>query len=263
MKNYSNTNFSFDKIAIIYNKSAKSLDLVEKLKRFYQFCEIEHAEVIVVVGGDGALLHAIHNYMYLEIPFYGISSGNIGFLMNSVIIEKFIENLHDSIISYLHPLKMQALDVHDNIHEALAINEVSIFRKTNQAAKFKIEINGVERMSELVADGAMVSTPAGSSAYNLSAGGPILPLESNILCLTPIAPFRPRRWHGALLPLSTNVKFEILEYAKRPVNATADFQEFCNIKSVSINSVRTKIIKILFDKKNSLENRITKEQFNR
>ncbi|WP_250312239.1 NAD kinase [Rickettsia endosymbiont of Oedothorax gibbosus] len=251
-----------NKIAIIYNNSTKSLELVKQLELFYQFCKVEKAEIIIVVGGDGELLHAIHRYMHLNIPFYGINSGNIGFLMNSIIIEKLIDNLQESIVSHLYPLETQVETVDSKTHTALAINEVSIFRKTNQAAKFKIEIDQVERMSELVADGAMVATPAGSSAYNLSAGGPILPLESNVLCLTPICPFRPRRWHGALLPFSTTIRFEILESNKRPVNAAADFQEFDDIKSVLIKSAKNKMIKLLFDKKNSLENRIIKEQFN-
>ncbi|WP_341753375.1 MULTISPECIES: NAD kinase [unclassified Candidatus Tisiphia] len=251
-----------NKMAIIYNNSTKSLELVNQLELFYQFCKVEKAEVIIVVGGDGELLHAIHRYMHLNVPFYGINSGNIGFLMNSIIIEKLIDNLQESIVSHLYPLETQVETVDSKTYTALAINEVSIFRKTNQAAKFKIEIDQVERMSELVADGAMVATPAGSSAYNLSAGGPILPLESNVLCLTPICPFRPRRWHGALLPFSTTIKFEILESNKRPVNAAADFQEFDDIKSVLIKSAKNKMIKLLFDKRNSLENRIIKEQFN-
>ncbi|WP_341758809.1 NAD kinase [Candidatus Tisiphia endosymbiont of Ditula angustiorana] len=253
---------NLNKIAIVYNSSTKSLELVRQLELVYKFCKVDEAEIIVVVGGDGELLHAIHRYMHLDVSFYGINSGNIGFLMNPVIVEKLMDNLQESIISHLYPLKMQAESIDNKIYTALAINEVSIFRKTNQAAKFRIEIDQVERMSELVADGAMVATPAGSSAYNLSAGGPILPLESNVLCLTPICPFRPRRWHGALLPFSTTIKFEILESNKRPVNAAADFQEFDNIKSVLIKSVKNKKIKLLFDKKNSLENRIIKEQFN-
>lgn len=256
------TKINVNKIAIIYNNSTKSLELVNQLELFYQFCKVEKAEVIIVVGGDGELLHAIHRYMHLNVPFYGINSGNIGFLMNSIIIEKLIDNLQESIVSHLYPLETQVETVDSKTYTALAINEVSIFRKTNQAAKFKIEIDQVERMSELVADGAMVATPAGSSAYNLSAGGPILPLESNVLCLTPICPFRPRRWHGALLPFSTIIRFEILESNKRPVNAAADFQEFDDIKSVLIKSAKNKMIKLLFDKRNSLENRIIKEQFN-
>lgn len=255
------TKINVNNIALIHSRSIKSLELVTQLERLYKFCRVDKAEVIVVIGGDGELLHAIHRYMDLAIPFFGVSAGNIGFLMNNVSVENLMNNLQEAKISYLHPLKMQAETAAGDRYTALAINEISIFRKTNQAAKFKVEIDKIERIS-LVADGAMVATPAGSSAYNLSAGGPILPLESNVLCLTPICPFRPRRWNGALLPFGTTIKFEILENDKRPVNVAADFQEFDNIKTVLIKSVKNKTIKLLFDKKNTLENRIIKEQFN-
>ena len=228
---------------------------------FRSYCDVEDADVIMVAGGDGELLHNIHRYMHLNIPFYGVNLGSLGFLMNPLDIKNILQNIQESTASTLNPLLMQAEDVDGQIHKALAINEVSIFRKTNQAAKFRIEVNGVERMSELVADGALVATPAGSSAYNLSAGGHILPLESNMLCLTPICSFRPRRWHGALLPSPASIKFEILNTNKRPVNATADFQEFSNIKSVTIKSTNDKSIKLLFNKNHTLEDRIIKEQF--
>lgn len=252
---------NLDKVAITHNNSTKTLELVKQLQRLYKFCSVEEAGVIAVVGGDGELLHAIHRYMDLEIPFFGVNSGNIGFLMNTVTAKNLMHNLQSAKISSVHPLQMQTETIEGNIYTALAINEISIFRKTNQAAKFRIDIDQIERIN-LVADGAMVATPAGSSAYNLSAGGPILPLESNVLCLTPICPFRPRRWHGALLPFSTTIKFEILESNKRPVNVAADFQEFSDIKSVLIKSVKNRTIKLLFDKRNTLENRIIKEQFN-
>ncbi|WP_253307648.1 MULTISPECIES: NAD kinase [unclassified Rickettsia] len=252
---------NINKIAVVYKQTTKSVALAEQLKKLFSFSMPEEAEAIIVIGGDGELLHAIHRYMNLNLPFYGINLGSLGFLMNPVNNEQLLENLHESMIAYLNPLSMHAEDVNGNSHHALAINEVSIFRKTNQAAKFRIEVNQIERMSELIADGAIVATPAGSSAYNLSAGGPILPLESNVLCLTPICAFRPRRWHGALLPSSTSIKFEILEVNKRPINAAADFQEFNNIKSVTIKSVKDKAIKLLFNKNHTLEDRIIKEQF--
>lgn len=252
---------NINKIALIYNPNSKSLETIEEIKKLYKFCKIEDADVIVVIGGDGELLHNIHRYMQLNIPFYGINLGSVGFLMNPLDIKNIIMNLQESTASILNPLLMQAEDVEGQIYTALAINEVSIFRSTNQAAKFRIQVNGIERMSELVADGALVATPAGSSAYNLSAGGPILPLESNMLCLTPICAFRPRRWHGALLLSSFSIKFEILNTDKRPVNATADFQEYSNIKSVTIKPAKDKSIKLLFNKNHTLEDRIIKEQF--
>ncbi|KAJ6644983.1 NAD kinase [Pseudolycoriella hygida] len=183
---------NLNKVAIIHNNTANSLELVAQLKGLYKFCSIKESEIIAVVGGDGELLHAIHHYMELDIPFFGINSGSVGFLMNPINAENLMDNLYDAKISHLHPLKMQTETIEGNIHTALAINEISIFRKTNQAAKFRIIIDNIERIN-LVADGAMVATPTGSSAYNLSAGGPILPLGSNVLCLTPICPFRPRR----------------------------------------------------------------------
>ncbi|MGI4752652.1 MAG: NAD kinase [Janthinobacterium lividum] len=252
---------NMNKIALVYNQNSKSSSSIEEIKKIHTYCNVEDADVIMVAGGDGELLHNIHRYMHLNIPFYGVNLGSLGFLMNPLDIKHIIQNIQESTASILNPLLMQAKTVDGQIHKALAINEVSIFRKTNQAAKFRIEVNGVERMSELVADGALVATPAGSSAYNLSAGGHILPLESNMLCLTPICSFRPRRWHGALLPSSASIKFEILNTNKRPVNATADFQEFNNIKSVTIKSTNDKSIKLLFNKNHTLEDRIIKEQF--
>ncbi len=176
----------------------------------------------------------------------------------STIEEIVFEELLETI---LYPLSMEAEGFEGQISHALAINEVSIFRSTNQAAKFMVAVDGIERITELIADGALVATPAGSSAYNLSAGGAIVPLGSDILSLTPICPFRPRRWQGALLPSSAVIKFEILENHKRPVNAVADFHEFSNIKSVTVRSLKSQQIKLRFDKNHSLEDRIIKEQF--
>ena len=255
------TKLNFDNIALVHSLSTKSLELVQHLKKLYNFSETEDADIIVVIGGDGELLHALHKYMHLNVSFYGINSGSIGFLMNTAKIEQLMLNLNQATEATLYPLEMIAKDYNGKTAKLLAINEVSIFRKTNQAAKFRIEVDGIERMPELIADGALVATPAGSSAYNLSAGGPIVPLGSNILCLTPICPFRPRRWQGALLPSNSTIRFDIFENYKRPVNVAADFHEFENIKSVSIKSVNTKPLKLLFDKDHSLEDRIIKEQF--
>jgi len=251
-----------NKIAIISNKSSKSLEILDNLKRMYKFIEPEFAELMIIIGGDGELLHNLHKYMHLNIVFYGINSGSIGFLMNSLNIEELFNKIQEATITHLHPLQMEAEDFSGKIHSAIAINEVSIFRKTNQSTKIRIEIDSTERMKELIADGVLVSTPAGSSAYNLSAGGHILPLDSNLLYLTPICPFRPRRWHGALLPSSSIIKFHIIEHSKRPVNAVADFQEFENIISVTIKSIKNQTIQLAFDGNHSLEDRIIKEQFN-
>ncbi|MDP4708685.1 MAG: NAD kinase [Rickettsiaceae bacterium] len=248
------------KIAVVSGTTEESSRIMTSLEKIFTKCTPEDADLIIVIGGDGSMLHALHKYMHLNIPFYGINAGSVGFLMNSLHLDNFLENLQNSKTTNLYPLEMQAIGIKGENFEALAINEVSIFRKTNQAAKFKIEIDGIERM-ELSADGALVSTPAGSSAYNLSAGGPIVPLTSKVLCLTPICPFRPRRWNGALLPADVTIKFDILNYEKRPVNAVADFYEFQDIKSVSVRSSNKQVIKILFDERHTFEDRVIKEQF--
>jgi len=250
-----------EKIAIIHNETKEALEIDRYLKDLFVVLEPEKADLIVVISGDGGLLHALHKYMHLKIPFYGLNAGSIGFLMNNFNRDNFTKNLQNTKVANLYPLVMKAKDASGLTHEALAINEVSIFRKSNQAAKFRIEIDGIVRMEEVSADGALVATPAGSSAYNLSAGGTIVPLGSNVLCLTPICAFRPRRWQGAILPANVEIKFDILERDKRPVNAVSDFHEFENVVSVSIKSWHENAIKLLFDQNHTFEDRVIKEQF--
>ncbi|RTK92178.1 MAG: NAD kinase [Rickettsiales bacterium] len=247
-------------IALIANTMSEAQFVTNILPKTIKQTKPEKADLIIVVGGDGSMLHALHKYMHLNIPFYGINAGSIGFMMNNFHSDSFFESLETSKITNLYPLEMTAEDVEGNISTALAINEVSIFRQTNQAAKFKIFVDNIERM-QLSADGALVSTPAGSSAYNLSAGGSIVPLTSKILCLTPFCPFRPRRWGGALLPVNVEITFLIMENEKRPVNAVADFYEFRNVISVSVKSTDKQVIKLLFDKHHTFEDRVIKEQF--
>ncbi len=249
------------KIAIIHSESNKDACLIKnKLAKQLDIVSPEKAEIIIVIGGDGSLLHALHQYIDLNIPFYGINSGSIGFLMNKFHEDNFVANLSHSKITKLYPLEMSVTDIKGIKHFALAINEVSVFRKTNQAAKFKIFIDNIERM-EISADGALVATPAGSSAYNLSAGGPIVPLTAKVLCLTPICPFRPRRWNGAILPANAEIRFDIIDHTNRPVAAVADFFEYENITSVSIKSTNKKVIQIMFDMHHTFEDRVIKEQF--
>jgi NAD+ kinase len=182
-------------------------------------------------------------------------------LMNDVAPQEFASKLTSATETILYPLEMTATDIHGKVHSAIAFNEVSIFRLTNQAVKIRIKIDGVTRMESLVADGALVSTPAGSSAYNSSAGGPIIPLSSKVLCLTSICPFRPKRWQGALLPHNSTITFEILEHEKRPVSAVADFHEFSDIISVTIKESTSRPVRLLFDQNHNLDDRMIKEQF--
>ncbi|MFK7968436.1 MAG: NAD kinase [Rickettsiaceae bacterium] len=256
-----NATKKFEKIAIIHPHTQGSTKIANELNKYFAPTEPEESDLIIVIGGDGSLLHALHHYMDLNIPFYGINSGSVGFLMNNFHLENFPNNIKQTKYTNLYPLEMRAFNIKGDEFKALAINEVSIFRQTNQAAKFQIKVDNIQRIEELTADGALVSTPAGSSAYNLSAGGAIVPLKSNVLCLTPICPFRPRRWHGAILPSDVTIEFNIFEADKRPVSAVADFNEFTNVEKVIVNSSKDKIIKILFDQNHTFEDRVIKEQF--
>ncbi len=223
-------------------------------------------DVIVALGGDGFMLETLHQYASLHKPIFGLNRGTVGFLMNHYQKEDFITRealfyrLNKAQLVKLHPLEMVCTTT-EGEQCALAINEVSLLRQTRQAAKLKISIDNVVRLAELVADGIILTTPAGSTAYNLSAHGPILPLGSNLLALTPLSPFRPRRWRGALLPHTAVVKIDILEPRKRPVSAVADFTEVRNIQSVTIRERQDIVLNLLFDSEHNLEERILKEQF--
>ena len=219
------------------------------------------ADIIVPIGGDGFLLKNLHDYNNFNLPFFGINYGSIGFLMNIRVnknLEKIIKN---SQTITLKPLEIKALDINKKKFTSIAYNEVALMRQTHQAAKINISINKIERLKELICDGVLVLTPGGSTAYNLSAHGSIIPLDSNLLALTPISAFRPRRWRGALLKENNKINFKIIDYKKRPVSVTADNKEFRNIKSVEIYSSEKYSCKLLFDNNHSLEERILKEQF--
>lgn len=228
----------------------------------YGDIDVEKADIIVALGGDGFMLQTLHDTQDLLAPVYGMNRGTIGFLMNEYNESSLVARLEAAEEAEVHPLSMRATDVHGNIHDALAINEVSLLRSSAQAAKLRITVDGRLRMEELVCDGALVATPAGSTAYNYSAHGPVLPIGSDVLALTAVAAFRPRRWRGALLPKTATVRFDALEPDKRPIMAEADSRSFKNITSVVIRSEPNVVHRILFDPGHGLEERLISEQFN-
>lgn len=259
----------FKNICVIGAKNnEKALTIKNALIQKYNFFDatenhknIQSCDLIIAIGGDGLMLHLLHEFEENQIPIYGINSGTVGFLMNSFDENNLIDSINKSEISALNPLKMIATDINNVKHSHIAINEVALLRQTNQASKIQIEINNKERLSSLTADGILVATSAGSTAYNLSAGGPIIPFGAKILALTPISPFRPRKWNGALLPSNSKIKFRILDAITRPVSATADSREVRDVVEVEIFEDLSIEFKILFNSNHSLEERIIREQF--
>lgn len=227
----------------------------------YGQSELEGADVIVALGGDGFMLRTLHRFLPANLPVYGMKIGYVGFLMNRYREDELQQRLEEADLVELNPLRMLATTEAGNQTSALAINEVALLRQLNQAAHIRVVINGKVKVEELVCDGVLVATAAGSTAYNLSAHGPILPLGTEALALTPISPFRPRRWRGAVLPSSVHIRFEILDHYKRPVSATADAEEIRNVTSVDVQEDRGVILKLMFDPDHSLEQRILDEQF--
>ncbi|WP_281983471.1 NAD kinase [Thalassorhabdomicrobium marinisediminis] len=227
----------------------------------YNGVPLDEAEIIVALGGDGFMLETLHDTQELDVPVYGMNRGTVGFLMNNYSSQGLRDRLARAEEEVINPLRMTATSVDGTLHEALAINEVSMLRSGPQAAKLRIHVDGKLRMDELVCDGALLSTPAGSTAYNYSAHGPIVPIGSEVLALTAVAAFRPRRWRGALLPKAAQVTFEIVNAAKRPVHADADGVSFKNIARVDIRSAPEIEHRILFDPGHGLEERLIREQF--
>lgn len=254
------------KIACIADaNSIKAQNACKEIKKKYDVVEITkrrmNAEAIVVLGGDGFMLQTLHQYMKIKLPFYGINCGTVGFLMNEYSLENLEQRIGHARATTLYPLHMYARRNNGKIMQALAFNEVSLFRQGRQAAKIRVAIDHVVRLNELTCDGVMVSTPAGSTAYNFSAGGPIIPLGANVMALTPLVPFRPRRWGGALLAHDSSVIFTILEAKKRPVAAVADFTEIQDVSEVIVSEQRKSGVTLLFDPEHNLAERIIKEQF--
>jgi len=231
------------------------------LEKLYPSKPPADADVIVALGGDGFMLQTIHRFIDQGKPIYGMNRGSVGFMMNPYKTENLVESIRDAEIARLHPLSMAAqLDAGGRI-ELQAMNEVSMLRQTRQAAKLRISVDGVVRLDEMTCDGALVATPAGSTAYNLSAHGPILPLDAGVLALTPISVFRPRRWRGALIPRESRIRIEVLESQKRPVSATADSTEVRDVLEVEIAENREVAVEVLFEAGQSLSERNLAEQF--
>lgn len=251
------------KIAIVASHSKKSQDSLQELQQTYKqhIVRAKDADVIIALGGDGFMLHTLHKFIEDAKPVYGMRRGTVGFLMNRYAKEDLITRLKSSQITILHPLKMLATTTKGQHFEALAINEVSLLRQTRQSSRIGISINGQDKIQQLVGDGVMLATPAGSTAYNLSAHGPVLPLGSEILALTPISPFRPRRWKGAIITSDAHVKFSVQDCGKRPVSATADNFEVRDVDCVEVFEDRSVSLQLLFDPEHRLEDRIINEQF--
>ena len=249
------------KIAFTASDAQISQRALERLQARYASVPVEQADVIVALGGDGFMLQTLHGTMHLDVPVYGMNCGTVGFLMNEFHEEALVERLRDAEEEVINPLTMVAGGEDGVEHRALAINEVSLLRAGPQAAKLRVSIDGRVRMEELVCDGALVATPAGSTAYNYSARGPILPIGSDVLALTAMAAFRPRRWRGALLPKSAKVRFDVLEASKRPVMADADSRHAGNVLWVEVASEPGVAHRILFDPGHGLEERLLREQF--
>jgi NAD+ kinase len=252
---------SFERIAFVTSPSPEAREAQEALTRNYGNIEPADADVIVALGGDGLMLQTLHRFMNSGKSIYGMNRGTVGFLMNEFALENLRERLAAAQIAVIHPLLMRTHDVHGKVNESYAINEVSLFRQSYQAARLRILVDSHERLPELIADGVLVSTPAGSTAYNLSVQGPIIPINAPLLALTPISPFRPRRWRGALLPDTAEVTVEVLEADKRPVAAVADHYEVSSVQRVDVRMDQSMSMHMLFDPGHSLDERILREQF--
>ena len=249
------------KITFIASETAQATEAKDKLIGLYGNSDIGDAEFIVALGGDGQMLQVLHQFIGSGIPIYGMNCGSIGFLMNELSFDQLDRKLENSEMTEINPLRMSVIDVSGREHSEIAINEVALTRTTYQAAKLKISINDKVRLNELISDGLLISTPAGSTAYNLSADGPILPINAKLMALTPTSPFRPRRWKGALLDINSIVEIDVIDPEFRKVNATADSHEIMDAQKIIVSNDETLSLKIMFDPDHNLEERIITEQF--
>src|SRR5262245_33167397 len=251
----------FEKIAFVASDVPEARDALERLVKVYGNVPASSADAIVALGGDGLMLQTLHAHMHDRIPVYGMNRGSVGFLTNDYSDDDLRGRLGRPEVSIIHPLVMRAVCRDGNAHTGLAINEVHLFRETHQAAKLRISIDGKVRLEELICDGALVATPAGSTAYNLSVFGPILPINAPLLALTPISAFRPRRWRGALLPNEAKIQLDVLEADKRPVSAVADHIETRSVSRVEVEQASGIDLFLMFDPGHNLDERILSEQF--
>lgn len=251
----------FANVAFVASRTPEAEAAAEALKAQYPHVPADEADVIVALGGDGLMLSTLHTFLGTGKPIYGMNKGTVGFLMNEFRSDGLIERLEGAQRSVAHPLLMEALDTAGREHRAYAINEVHMLRQTHQTANLTIEIDGKVRLAELISDGVLLATPAGSTAYNLSVGGPILPLDASLLALTPISAFRPRRWHGALLPDRARIAISVNDPEKRPVSAVADHFEFRRISRVTASMDHGVDLVMLHDPGHGLDERILREQF--
>jgi NAD+ kinase len=249
------------RVAFIAGPTPDARAALARLRERYASVPLGRADVVVALGGDGLMLRTLHRLMKTGVPIFGMNRGTVGFLMNAYRETGLLQRLRNAQEVTLNPLTMRAVDVRGRSFEAAAINEVSLLRQTRQTAKIAISVDGQRRLEELACDGVLIATPAGSTAYNLSAHGPILPLGAGLLALTPISPFRPRRWRGAILPRTVQVTFDVLEPTRRPVSAVADATEVPDVAQVSVTEDGNHTLTLLFDPEHHLEERILKEQF--
>jgi NAD+ kinase len=254
-------NRSVHRLAFVASDRPEAQEARARLTGLYGDSHEDEADVVVALGGDGFMLEVLHRNLASRRPIYGMNRGSVGFLMNDYVETDLLARIDAAEQATIHPLSMTALDASGATHQALAINDVSLLRETRQTAKLRILIDGRPRMAELICDGALVSTPAGSTAYNLSAHGPIIPMDAQVLALTPISAFRPRRWRGALVSHKARVTFEVLEADKRPVSAVADNVEVRSVLRVDVVEDRSIVLAMLFDAGRSLEERMLAEQF--
>jgi len=250
-----------DKLAFLASETEEAQEALQKLSALYGNARTKEADVIIALGGDGLMLQTLHAFMGTGKPIYGMNRGSVGFLMNEYREEDLRERLQSADITTIHPLRMEVVDHAGYSHVARAINEVSLIRQTSQAARLKISVDDRVRLEELICDGCLVATPAGSTAYNLSAHGPILPISASLLALTPISAFRPRRWRGALLPNRAKVDIEVLDPLKRPVSAAADHTEIRNVAKVTVHEDSEVEGLMMFDSDHGWDERILAEMF--